>query len=195
MATKTAKTETTGTDKFVMKVKRATLVSFITNVVKKKGADKASNAKLLGAMKVVVRNLTEHPDEENLQNIPEGPDKDFLVEILGNMDSVGAENLEFAVAGDKAETGSNGKAPAKGKGAKAEKAPAKKSGGKKAEKADSGPSNKFRVWQLWSKAKDKTTAQADKYHEAVEQEVKINTIRGWIGEWNRGNNFPAGANK
>jgi len=68
------------------------------------------------------------------------------------------------------------------KGKKA--APATSAAEKKA-----GPSNKARVWKLWTKNPEKF--DAEKAFAAVDEAVKLITIRNWVSAWKNGKNLPA----
>ena len=59
---------------------------------------------------------------------------------------------------------------------------------KETKKKDHTTSNKYIVYSTW---KDGET-DVDKLLAAVADRVKKTTIRGWIGEWKKGNNLPAG---
>lgn len=76
-----------------------------------------------------------------------------------------------------------------------------KGGEKKTPKARqpraSGPSNKEQVWKLYEKVsnKDKAGEKAEDWYKEINKGVKLNTIRGWISAWNRGQNLPGCAKK
>lgn len=55
-----------------------------------------------------------------------------------------------------------------------------------------GTSNKEIVFHLW---KDNKSLSVDKAHAAVHGNVERNTIKGWLGQWSKGNNLPACARK
>lgn len=77
-------------------------------------------------------------------------------------------------------------APVKGKKAKVkgkEKAPPKKD--------EKGPSNKLQVYTAWKKSKGKSDVPT--LHGIVNEAVKETTIRGWVSQWGKGENLPAGA--
>lgn len=82
------------------------------------------------------------------------------------------------------------KAEKKGnKAAKAEK-------GKPGRKADPDkPSNKAVIYKAWTKSKDKSTKTAQELCDLVNGEVKLTTVKSWIGGWNRGQNLPGIAKK
>ncbi len=58
------------------------------------------------------------------------------------------------------------------------------------EKKDAGPSNKGIAYKAWMRSKDKSTKIAETVQELV-PEVKVSTVKSWIGAWNRGQNLPA----
>jgi hypothetical protein len=62
---------------------------------------------------------------------------------------------------------------------------------------EGGPSNKEQVWKLYQKVgnKDKASEKAETWFKEIKEAVKLTTIRGWIGDWNRGKNLPGCAKK
>lgn len=81
--------------------------------------------------------------------------------------------------------GGKGGTPAKGDKAKPEVRRAPKN------PKDVPPSNKGTVYKVWAKAKDKSPAKAEEYHKLVKEQVRLQTIKSWISDWNRGTNLPA----
>lgn len=127
---------------------------------------------------------------------PEDPGMRILFERLLQSVDQGETVTVVIVNSPEGEANGNGHAtPTPKKGST--KAPAKTVG-----KAPSKPgkvtvpeSNKGRVYKLWIKSKDKSIAKAPDYEKAVEGRVKLNTIKGWISSWSKGNDLPAVATK
>jgi len=120
------------------------------------------------------------------------PEDKTLKGLLANIRKALGEHTEIGLEGDAPKAASNGhvKAPAAAKPAKV----AKKD---KVAKSDTvrGPSNKEQVYKAWLKNKDKSAKNAEEYANAVNQAVKVSTIRGWISAWGRGDNLPSCATK
>ena len=58
---------------------------------------------------------------------------------------------------------------------------------KKEKESDKGPSNKGRVWQIWSK---KPSTTPDELATEVDNAVKVSTVRGWLSSWKAGRDLP-----
>lgn len=79
---------------------------------------------------------------------------------------------------------------ADGKATSKKSAKKKKFGPKKAKTG--GKSNKQIVYGLFAKSPSKAGERVDQMLEACGHNVKEQTIRSWISQWRRGENFPSG---
>lgn len=59
--------------------------------------------------------------------------------------------------------------------------------GVKKKKVKGEMSNKAKVWSIWNKKKSSSPETLEK---AINKQVKLSTIKGWLRDWTNGNNLP-----
>lgn len=77
----------------------------------------------------------------------------------------------------------------------AKKTPVKKTSAKKSTKKTEAPtSNKATIFVAWKNDGKPDTDETllAKYLKLVKRAVQERTVKGWLGEWRRGTNFPKG---
>ena len=124
----------------------------------------------------------------------------LLQELLSAVD----DNVEIVIAEDEDEEPPRKKGAKKvakksvkkvKKAAKAVKGKKGKKPVKKVSRRTGGKSNKQIVYGMFAKNPDRAGEKVDQMLETVGHAVKEQTIRSWISQWRRGENFPAGVEK